>query len=315
MDLLSGVLGGPRPGGVFLLRSLMEPPWSVRIEDRAPISLVAVTRGHAWVVHEGDEPQLLGPGGVAAIRGPEPYVFADDPSTPIQVVVGPGQSCRTVDGTPVAETMGLGVRTWGNDPDGSTAMLIGTYEHTGAIGERLLSVLPRTIILPAGTLDGPLLGMLGEEIVKDEPGQEAVLDRLFDLVLVSALRSWLASDDSAATSWYRAHEDPVVGRALRLMEHNVAHHWTIAGLANEVGVSRALLARRFTELVGSPPMTYLTDVRLALAADRLLEPDSTVGAVARDIGYGSAFALSTAFKRVRGVSPREHRLAAAGASA
>jgi AraC-like DNA-binding protein len=72
-------------------------------------------------------------------------------------------------------------------------------------------------------------------------------------------------------------------------------------------VSRAALARRFTELVGEPPMTFLTGWRVALAADLLREPDTTVGAVARQVGYGSPFALSTAFKRVQGVSPREFR--------
>jgi AraC-like DNA-binding protein len=74
-----------------------------------------------------------------------------------------------------------------------------------------------------------------------------------------------------------------------------------------VGVSRAALARRFTELVGEPPMTYLTGWRLALAADRLLEPDATIDMIAREVGYSSAFALSAAFKRERGISPTEHR--------
>lgn len=68
-----------------------------------------------------------------------------------------------------------------------------------------------------------------------------------------------------------------------------------------------MLGRRFTELVGEPPMTYLTGLRLALAADPLREPDATLGAVARRVGYGSPFALSAAFKRVRGISPRDHR--------
>ncbi|WP_368666290.1 helix-turn-helix transcriptional regulator [Micromonospora sicca] len=81
----------------------------------------------------------------------------------------------------------------------------------------------------------------------------------------------------------------------------------MARLAAEVGVSRAALARRFTELVGEPPMTFLTGWRLALAADLLREPDATLAAVARQVGYGSPFALSTAFRRERGVSPRAHR--------
>jgi len=97
-----------------------------------------------------------------------------------------------------------------------------------------------------------------------------------------------------------------------MLQHNPAHPWTVDRLAAELAVSRATLARRFTELVGEPPMTFLTHWRLSLAADLLLEPGASLGSVARQVGYGSPFALSAAFKRVRGISPREHRLAATG---
>jgi AraC-like DNA-binding protein len=83
----------------------------------------------------------------------------------------------------------------------------------------------------------------------------------------------------------------------------------VAALAADAGVSRAALARRFTELVGEPPMSFLTGWRIALAADLLREPGATVSSVARQVGYGSPFALSTAFKRIRGVSPQQHRTA------
>jgi len=98
---------------------------------------------------------------------------------------------------------------------------------------------------------------------------------------------------------------------VRLLHNNPAHPWTVASLAAEVGVSRAALARRFTDLVGEPPMAFLTGWRLALAADLLLEPDATVGAVARRVGYTSPFTFSTAFKRHYGVSPQVHRRAVA----
>ena len=154
------------------------------------------------------------------------------------------------------------------------------------------------------------MGLLAEEIVKDDPGQEAVLDRLLDLLLIAVLRAWFAREDADAPGWYRAYSDPVVGRALRLIHDDPARPWTVAELAAEAGVSRAALARRFTELVGEPPMTFLTDWRLSLAADLLLEPDATIGSVAHQVGYSTPFALSTAFKRVRGISPRQYRLAA-----
>ncbi|EPJ37414.1 putative AraC-like transcription regulator [Streptomyces afghaniensis 772] len=113
--------------------------------------------------------------------------------------------------------------------------------------------------------------------------------------------------EAEAPAWYRALADPVVGGVLRLLQDNPAHPWTVAALAAKAGVSRAALARRFTALVGEPPMAYLTGWRLALAADRLRDSEDTLDAVARRVGYGSAFALSTAFKRVYGVSPVEYR--------
>jgi AraC-like DNA-binding protein len=208
---------------------------------------------------------------------------------------------------PLAEPMSLGVRTWGTNRAASTVMLVGTYQLSGEITQRLLDALPPMVTLSTDGRTSPLVALLGQEVSRDEPGQDAVLDRLLDLLLTATLRAWFARSDGNAPGWYRAHGDPVVGTALRLMHANPAHPWTVDGLAAKVGVSRAALARRFTELVGEPPISYLTGWRLDLAADLLREPNATVGAVARQVGYGSAFALSTAFKRERGISPREHR--------
>ncbi len=312
MDALTGLLGGPRARGAFLLRALLEPPWSIRVQDQAPLALVAVVRGDAVLLPAGAAAARLAAGDIAVLTGPAPYTFADDPATPTQIVIHPGNRSTTVDGTELCAELELGVRTWGNSATGSTTLLIGTYQLQSEIGRQLLRALPASLVLPADDWDSPLLPLLSLEIGRDEPGQEAVLDRLLDLLLIAVLRAWFAQPDGTAPAWYRAHADPIVGRALRLMQHDPARPWTIAELATQAGVSRAALARRFTELVGEPPMSYLTNWRLTLAADLLREPEATVGAVARQVGYGSAFALSTAFKRVRGVSPREHRLGATG---
>jgi len=274
-----------------------------------------MVRGQAWVVPDNRDAnrdaERLNPGDVAIMRGPDPYTVADDPARPPQVVIHPGQHCTTPDGEDLSQAMDLGVRTWGNSPDGSAIMLTGTYQMRGEISQRLLKALPALVVLPADAWDSPLIPLLRDEIAKDEPGQEAILDRLLDLLLIAALRAWFSRPEAQAPAWYRAQSDPVVGRALRMLHNNPAHPWTVATLAAETGVSRAALARRFTELVGEPPMTFLTGWRLALAADLLREPDATVGAVARQVGYGSPFALSTAFKRVHGISPQEHRAGAA----
>jgi len=309
MDALVGLLDGPRARGAFLLRSVLEPPWSLRIEDEAPLTLVAVVQGSAWFIPEAADAVRLGPGDVAVVRGPAPYTVADDPATPPQVVIHPGQICTTVDGEDLSQQMDLGVRTWGNSQTGSTVMLTGTYEMHSEVGQRLLGSLPDLVVLPAETRRSPLITLLNEEIAKEEPGQEAVLDRLLDLLVIAVLRSWFARPEADAPTWYRAYGDPVVGPALRMLQNNPDNAWTVASLAAEVGVSRATLARRFHMLVGEPPMTFLSGWRISLAADLLSEDDSTIAAVASQVGYGSPFALSTAFKRVRGISPAQHRAA------
>jgi AraC-like DNA-binding protein len=311
MDSIAGLLDGPRARDAFLLRSSMDPPWSLRIQDEAPLTLVAVVRGEAYVIPDDGETVRLGAGDVAIARGPDPYTVADDPARAPQVVIHPGQRCTTPDGAELKLMKDMGVRTWGNSPDGATLMLTGTYQMRSETSRRLLDALPSLLVLPGDAWDSPLVAYLAEEIGKDEPGQEAVLDRLLDLLLIAVLRTWFARSDGEAPGWYSAHGDPVVGPALRLLHNDPAHPWTVAGLAEAIGVSRAALARRFHELVGEPPMAFLTSWRLTLAADLLREPGATVGSVAPQVGYGSAFALSTAFKRVRGVSPREHRARAA----
>jgi AraC-like DNA-binding protein len=270
----------------------------MRIEDEAPLCLVAVTSGDAWLLPDEGDAVLLRLGDVAVIRGPDRYTLADDPGTAPQVIIGPGQTCTTPDGEDVPLMQYMGIRTWGNSPAGSTVMLNGTYEAEGEVSRRLMGALPPVLVLPADSWESPLLSLLATEIVKDEPGQEAVL-------------AWFARPDAEAPAWYRAYSDPVVGLALRLIHNDPANRWTVAKLAAETGVSRAALARRFNELVGEPPMAFLTEWRLALAADLLLEPEATIGSVAHQVGYASPFALSTAFKRVRGVSPQQHKLAAA----
>jgi AraC-like DNA-binding protein len=309
MDAIAGLLDGPRAHEAFLLRCTLDPPWSIRVQDEAPLTVVAVVSGEAWIVPEGGARTVLRPGDVAIVLGPQPYTMADDPATPPQLVVHSGQHCTAPDGQELKMIGELGVRTWGNSPDGDTVMLVGTYELEGEVSLRLLRALPQLLVLRDDEWDCPVLPLLGEEIVKDEPGQEAVLDRLLDLVLIAVLRAWFARPDAETPGWYRAYDDPIVGHALRLIHHNPAEPWTVASLARETGVSRAALARRFHELVGEPPVSFLTGWRIALAADLLLEPGATIGSVAHQVGYGSPFALSTAFKRVRGISPQQHRAA------
>ena len=136
------------------------------------------------------------------------------------------------------------------------------------------------LVLDQAAIGSPLVPLLADEIVKDAPGQEAVLDRLLDLLLIATLRAWFSRPEAEAPGWYRAYADPIVGPALRMLHNDPAAPVDGGELARAAGVSRAALARRFNDLVGEPPMSFLTGWRIALAADLLLEPGATVGSVA-----------------------------------
>lgn len=233
--------------------------------------------------------------------------MADDPATAPRIVIHPGQRCRNLAGEPLERELMHGVHTWGNDPRGSTLMLVGAYESTSDISERLLRALPPLLTLSNESWKWPLVDLLCEEMEREGPGQAAVLDRRIDLLLLAILRAWFTRTGADAPSWYRAQADPLVSRALQMMHEEPAFPWRLATLCRTLGSSRAALARRFQEVVGESPMKFLTSWRLALAADMLCNPEASVGTVAHALGYSTPFALSTAFKRVRGISAREHR--------
>ncbi len=323
MDAIDAVLDGPRARGAFLLKAVFSGSWSIGIEDRSPLAILVMVRGRATLRAPGDDPQaprgpsaseVLSGGDVVVLREPAPYVVADSAETEVSVRILPGQVCVDPEGRLLAEEMSLGVRTWGNarlhgrdaarevdeatGADETTVMLIGTYERETSVGALLLSRLPTVSVLHG--LDSPLVGLLATELVKDRPGQTAVLDRLLDLLVVTCLRD--AIEASAGPG-----SDPVVDHAVRALEEHPERPWTVQSLADLVGLSRAALARRFTAQVGDPPLTYLTRWRLALAADLVAGTDLTLAAVAARVGYANAFALSTAFKRAYGVPPARFR--------
>ena len=142
MDAIAGLLDGQRARGAFLLRSELRAPWSLWIRDRAPLTVMAVVRGQAWVVGDHGATPLRA-GDVVLARGPDPYTVADDPSTPHQVVIEPGEVCRPVGGAELRMTMDRGTRTWRNTDDPDTTLLTGTYERHSATSAALLDALPR----------------------------------------------------------------------------------------------------------------------------------------------------------------------------
>jgi hypothetical protein len=187
----------------------MDAPWAVRLQDESPLSLTAVVRGGFWAIPDGGEPFRLDAGDVVIGLGPDHWTIADSLDTAPQVVIHPGQHCTTLDGQSLEEEMHQGVRSWGNSQVGETVMLTGAYLFEGEVSRRLLRALPRFVVLSEREVGSPLIALLGDEIVKGDPGQDAVLDRLLDLLLIAVLRAWFARPEASPPSWYVGQGDPV----------------------------------------------------------------------------------------------------------
>jgi AraC-like DNA-binding protein len=317
MDALARLLHDVRSSGALFGRTILDPPWAVRFADGAPLTLVTMVRGEGWVVPDGVRPVRVAPGDVAVVVGPAPFTVTDDATVstaPYYVMRGP-DLCTGPGGEDIGPEVALGIRTCGERLDGPHALLTGSYPVSGRVPQRLLAALPGVLVVPGAGGSRPILDLTVAEILRDDPGQQAVLDRLLDLLLLATLREWYALPQSRPPRWYVASGDPVVGPALRLIHGEPARAWTVAALAREAAVSRATFARRFADLLGEPPMAYLAGWRLSVAADLLERTDATVDSIARQVGYANGYALSVALKRRYGIRPSQLRRSGTAAPA
>ncbi|MET8318512.1 AraC family transcriptional regulator [Micromonospora sp. NPDC005189] len=298
MDPFDNLLRGVHADGAAFGRSVLTPPGALRFTDGAPLTLCVPLRGEGWISHpESDKPRLVRVGEAAAVRGPAPFVFSAEPRSSFQ----PGE-LRDVRCGQSGMTDSVGA-----DQTDRMVLLVGAYHVQGRAPQRLLGALPPVLVVPDDHDCAALRDYLDTQLGACRPGRQIVLDRLLDWLLVCTVRDWFDQPDAEAPGWYRALSDDTVGPVLRAMHDAPGRPWTLAELAVQAGVSRSTLAKRFTALVGEPPLTYLTDWRMTLAADMLAESTATVAAVAHQLGYADAFGFSAAFKRVHGVSPSGHR--------
>jgi AraC-like DNA-binding protein len=302
MDVLADLLTRARARGGLFAHSTLRPPWGLEFVDDDPLTLHAVLEGEIHVEMEGEVPLRLLQGDVVLVRADRPYRFTHAPGAPA---------------SPLPEALAAGdVRSQGRrhewPGDGpSTVLLCGAFAFEGSVCDSLLTALPPLLALQGVATSDPslrvALGLLAEEVQREAPGQQTVLDRLLDLLLVYALRAWFAREDATPPLWYAAMDDPAVGPALRAMHAAPQRGWTVADLAAEAGLSRAAFARRFTELTGQAPLGYLTRWRMTLAKEALRRPGATLAGVALEVGYGSEYAFANAFKRQVGVAPGRWR--------
>jgi AraC-like DNA-binding protein len=183
---------------------------------------------------------------------------------------------------------------------GASVLVCGYRARAG--GVRLTSALPAVAVVPPGDPDcATLLELLDRQL--GSGGPPVVRDRLLDWLLTCTLHAWFEARAPERPGWFVALADPVVGPALVALHDDPARRWTVEELAARGGSGRAAFAKRFRDLVGCAPLAYLREWRMTLAAEYLVDPELTVGAIARRVGYADAFTFSAAFKRERGMAP------------
>jgi AraC-like DNA-binding protein len=194
-----------------------------------------------------------------------------------------------------------------------TKLVCGTLRFDDRATDPLLAVMPKVVhVKRSGAGAAPWLYAtlvhLRSELRSGRPGADAVVSRLMDVLFIQAMRAYFATESNDPKSgWLAALQDPQVGPALALLHRQPAHAWTVASLADRIGLSRSAFASKFRHVVGEPPLRYLARLRVTAAATRLSASDDTVGAIAGSLGYESVSAFSKAFNRHFGMPPARFR--------
>jgi AraC-like DNA-binding protein len=303
VDPLAEVLDVNRVRGAVLAHVCANDPWGMRLSSTPGAAFHAITAGTCWLRLEGNAPQQLMPGDVVLL----PTGSAHD------MVSTPDGRTRAYDRVAKEELMTPDGDLFIAGPGAVTRFICAAYDYDHEVAHPLLSLLPPVVHIPAQAPGdgGPIqstLRLLGGELGGRWPGSRSVVTRLTDVLFVQVLREWLERENGGAC-WLRALRDPQIAEVIAVMHARPAEPWTLASLAQSVNLSRATLARRFTDLVGEPPLTYLTRWRMDLAARRLRETTEPVNVIAHGVGYTSEFAFSRAFTRVRGEAPARYRRA------
>ena len=207
-------------------------------------------------------------------------------------------------------------RPLGSASGAETEVLCGVFAHAAhMLRQPVLDLLPDWLHVRAraGRASAELeatVSSLRAESAMGERGSALIVSRLLDILFVQIVRAW-AGGDPARAGWIGALRDPVLAQALAAMHDAPAHDWDVTALARRCGSSRATLARKFKAQVGQPPLAYLTQLRMDLAARRLATSHDVLAVVAASVGYSSEFAFSRAFRRAFGTSPAMFRDAVA----
>ena len=294
MDVLSDAVNAMRTGRPHSARVRQPAAFSHRLAAVDGAGFHAVLQGACWLIPPDGPPIALRAGDIAFLPSGCAHGLADrrpgDGAPPVPVDSDRSHGCDT-----------------------ATVLLCGAYLLDRSQPYPLLGDLPAIVHLRAGggrySALRAAVDLLADELAAPGAGSRAVVSSLLDTLLLYLLRAYITDQvgQVAVGGWSTARYDPQIAAALRAIHNDPGRRWTVEELGQQAGLSRAAFARRFTGVVGQPPLTYLTRWRMTTAAGLLLRSDAPLSAVARRIGYASQFAFAHAFKRVYGVAPGAYR--------
>ncbi len=309
MDVLSDVLRTIRLEGALFLNGEMHAPWCFKVPPGAHIAQLVrpgaqrlaichlVLQGQCWTQIEGEEPIRVQAGEVVALPLGDAHVL------------GSGLQHAAVDIDHVVSPQPTGLERIRYGGDGEPTILICSwFAYEGDAPSAMMQNLPRLFTTslrkrPAGPWIEQSVNFVLTDAAAGRPGSEMVQAKVAEVLFAEVLRGYIETMPANNPGWLAGLRDPAVSRCLALMHGDPSRAWTVDALATEIHVSRSVLAERFAELVGAPPMQYLTRWRMILAAGALRSEQTTLARIAEGAGYESEAAFSRAFKREYGVAP------------
>jgi len=309
MDVLSDVLRTIRLEGALFLNGDMHAPWCFQVPRGADIAQLLkpgaqrlgichlVLQGECWAQVDGEAPLRAYAGEVIAVPHGDSHVL------------GSGLQHAAVDMAHVVSPRAPELERvrYGGSGD-RTVLVCSWFAYEGDVPNPVMANIPRLFTMSlrsrrAGPWIEQSVNFVLGDAASHTPGSEMVAAKVAEVLFAEVLRGYIESMPANSPGWLAGLRDPHVSRCLALMHGEPARNWTVDTLAQETHISRSVLADRFAELVGAPPMQYLTRWRMVLAAGMLRKDQGNLARIAEGVGYESEAAFNRAFKREYGVSP------------
>lgn len=301
MDVLTDVLDTCELKGWLSSRQELGSSWRYDFAASKDSMFHVMSFGGAYLQVAGEvNPVRLEDGDVVLFPTGHPHSLYDDPLSPLTRLVhldyNPLRGHQVVDRE-------------GDEP--KPLLICGAFHFEQPSDFPLLRRLPKLIHISGeqGRLEqgfADLVRFIARESASQKPGVAVMLRRLTELLFIQIIRLWVAQQADASVGWARALRDQSISAALGLIHQSPSHKWTVNELADAVALSRSAFSARFTELVGEPPLTYLTRWRMRKAA-HLLKNEVSMETIAESLGYESEAAFRKAFKREIGIPPAQYR--------